>query len=180
MLRRALGTLFLSACVALAVVGCGAGSSAPVPSNRESTGASTPAAPAPAQSTDHSVQEYGSKASGTQADAPVAAMRSFFRAMSGGDYAGVCAGLAAANVKQLSRFSDRGGCPAALKLLNFKGAKPTARAAAEAAIDSVRIKGDTAFVLFTPKGGRPSFFVMKRESGSWKAISPTPGTPLSP
>jgi hypothetical protein len=174
---------------ALAASGCGSSSPASTASSTESTatqeataspltGESAPQASA--QGADHSVQEYGAKASGEQASAPVAAMRSFFRAMSTGEHAGICAGLAAANVKELSRFSKQGGCPAALKLLNLKDAEPAAKAAARAPVQSVRIKGDTAFVLFTPKGGKPSFFVMKREGGAWKSISPAPGTPLQP
>ena len=59
-------------------------------------------------------------------------------------------------------------------------ARAKAKAAAAAPIKSVRVKGDTAFIIFTPKGGKPSFFVMKREGGAWKAISLGPGTPLEP
>ena len=55
-----------------------------------------------------------------------------------------------------------------------------ARTAADASVTSVRIKGDTAFVIFTPKGGLASYLVMKREGSAWKAISVTPGTPLEP
>jgi len=184
----------LSACVALAAAGCGSSSPASPASSSESTAAQEGAAPttagettsqsagsAPVESGDHSVQEYGSKASGTEASAPSAAMRSFFTAFAAPDYAKVCAGLAAANLEELSQFAKQGGgCPAALKLLNLHAGASEAKAAAAAPIKSVRVKGDTAFIIFTPKGGKPSFFVMKREGGAWKAISLGPGTPLEP
>lgn len=69
---------------------------------------------------------------------------------------------------------------AALKTLLTAAAATEARRAAEAAVTSVRIKGGTAFVLFRPKGGVPSYFVMKEEGGGWKAIGLAPGTPIDP
>jgi hypothetical protein len=100
------------------------------------------------------------------------------------DFKGMCTALAVSNREQLAQFAEgkggSGGCAAALgKLLN-PSVTGEARAAAEASITSVRIKGDTAFAIFTPKGGSASYLVMKREGGAWRAISVTPGTPLEP
>jgi hypothetical protein len=104
--------------------------------------------------------------------------------METGDYARVCADLTAANRKQLQSFGagkgGSGGCTAALKALLDPAVAAEARKAADAAVTSVRIKGGTAFVLFTPKGGMRSYFVMKEEGGGWKAIGLAPATPVNP
>lgn len=106
--------------------------------------------------------------------------------MAAHDYAGVCAGLSATNRLQLQAFlkykhPHGGGCASVLKmLLKSPQVIASARNAARGAISAVRVKDDTAFFLFRPKGGPPSYFVMKREKGAWKAISLAPGTPLNP
>jgi hypothetical protein len=113
----------------------------------------------------------------------VAAAHSFFTAMATHDYARLCAGLGVSNREQLAAFvkgKSSGGCVAALKTLLTATAATEGRKAAEAVVTSVRVKGGTAFVLFRPKGGVPSYFVMKEEGGGWKAIGLAPGTPIDP
>jgi hypothetical protein len=121
-------------------------------------------------------------AGGSGKAALTAAAHSFFTAMATRDYARLCTGLAASNREQLAAFvkGGQGGCAAALKALLDPAAAAEARKAADAAVTSVRIKGDSAFVLFRPKGGVLSYFVMKEEGGRWKATSLEPGTPLNP
>jgi hypothetical protein len=173
-------TLVIMAAIAFALfgaAGCGSGSSTSPTSSAESTATLKPT---PRSKGDNSIQEYGSAASGAKAGPPIAAMHSFLSALAGSDYARICAGLAASNVEELSGLSEK-GCPDAIKRLNLRAAATSAaKAAARAPVKSVRIQGDTAFVLFTPAGGEPSFFVMKEENGSWKATSLGPGTPLHP
>jgi hypothetical protein len=55
-----------------------------------------------------------------------------------------------------------------------------AKKAAAATVSRVRINDGTAFVLFQPRGGKPSYFVMKEEDGAWKATSISVGAPLHP
>jgi hypothetical protein len=112
-------------------------------------------------------------------------MRSFLRAYGARDYAGVCAGLASLNREQLAQFTkSKSGsphsCPALLAKLLSPTAAPEAKRAAAGAISGVRIGKGTAFVLFRPAGGKPSYFVLKEEDGAWKAIGLAPGTPLHP
>lgn len=130
-----------------------------------------------------SITGYGSAASSAQKAALASAAHSFFAAMASRDYAGVCKGLAASNRAALENFLKAahrtGGCPAVLKTLLLR-AIPEARKAAAGKITAVRVKGPTAFVLFRPQGGAPSYFVLKREGSAWKAISLAPGTPLNP
>jgi hypothetical protein len=133
---------------------------------------------------DGSIQSYGTAAAGADKASVSGAVHSFLAAMASQDYAGMCATLAASNRRQLSAFagarSASDGCPVALMKLLNPAVAGEARAAAEASVTSVRVKGDTAFAIFTPKRGSESYLVMKREGGAWKATSVTPGTPLEP
>lgn len=176
----------------MAVGGCGSGSSsssttaATAPPAKSATPPAAPAPRSPAENSPGStITEYGAAAEGSGKAAVIAAAHSFFTAIATHDYAALCAGLAASNREQLAAFAKGeggpGGCAAALKkLLGSAAAATEAREAAAAPITSVRIKGATAFVLFTPKGGSASYFVMKEEGGRWKAISLEPGAPLNP
>ena len=184
----------LLAVLALVVgaAGCGSGSSgttggttAAAPSPPAKTGGTPEAPPAnPKESSPgSSITGYGTAAGGADKATVVAAAHSFFTAMASGDHARLCAGLTAVNREQVAAFTKGkhpGGCAAALKALLVPAAATEARKAADAAVTSVRIKGGTAFVLFRPKGGVPSYFVMKEEGGAWKAIGLAPGTPIDP
>jgi hypothetical protein len=136
------------------------------------------------QTPEASIEGYGSAAQGATKSQIANTALAFFRAMAAHDYAKLCAGILASNRASLQSFlkaehKEAGGCPAALStLLVHPG--PEASKAAHGTVTGVRIKGDTAFVLFRPKGGVPSYFVLKREGGAWKAISLAPGTPLNP
>ena len=104
--------------------------------------------------------------------------------MAASDYAKVCDGLSASNRKELQAFTKAkpklSGCPSVLKTLISTRGVPEALKAAAGTLTAVRVKGDTAFVIFRPKGGKTSYFVMKREGGAWKAIGLSTGTPLNP
>ena len=104
--------------------------------------------------------------------------------MAASDYAKVCEAITASNRKELQAFTkakhQSSGCPSILKMLISTRGVPEAKKAAAGRLISVRVKGDTAFVIFAPKGGKPSYFVLKREAGAWKAIGLAPGTPLNP
>jgi hypothetical protein len=131
-----------------------------------------------------SIKTYGSSATSAQKAALAAAAFSFFKAMAASDYAKVCTDISASNRKELQAFSKAkpksSSCPAVLKTLISTRGVPEAKKAAAGKLISVRVKGDTAFVIFAPKGGKPSYFVLKREAGAWKAIGLAPGTPLNP
>ncbi len=138
----------------------------------------------PSSGGDKSIQTYGSAADSAQKTAIAAAAFSFFRSLASHDYAKVCSGLSASNREQLQNYLKLGkakakSCPALLTTLLRSGA-PEALKATAGTLDAVRVKGDTAFVIFRPKGGKASYFVMKREAGAWKAISLAPGSPLYP
>lgn len=131
---------------------------------------------------DRSIQEFGTQAGGAQAGEVSTAAHSFFAAMAASDYPGVCESLLASNRKQLQAFlkaARHPSCPGAVKRLILPAAVTQARMAATAAVSAVRVKGDTAFVLFHPQGGPASYIAMKREGGAWRAIGLAPGAPLN-
>jgi hypothetical protein len=176
----------LSLALALGVGGCGSGSSSTVQASTtapaRSRTSTSPAGPKES-SPGASITGYGAAAEGSGKVAVTAAAHSFFTAMATRDYAGLCSDLAAANRRQLRvllKGQASGGCPSILKTLLDPAAATEAQKAAEAPVTSVRIKGDTAFAIFTPKGGVPSYFVMKEEGGGWKAVGLAPGTPVDP
>jgi hypothetical protein len=131
---------------------------------------------------ENSIQTYGSAATPAQKASLAATAFSFFHALAAADYARVCSDLTSANRQQIQAFlknksQKAGGCAAVMPtLLHSVGSE--ARRAAAGRLSTVRVKGDTAFVLFEPKGGKPSYFVLKREGSAWKPISLAPGTPL--
>jgi hypothetical protein len=183
------GIIAALAALALAAgaVGCGSGSSSSStttgPLASPATAPDTPAASPTESSPGSSIEEYGVAAQGAGKAAVAAAAHSFFTAMATRDYAGLCAGLAASNRRQLGVFlkgKPPSGCRSILKTLLNSTAVTEARKAAGAAITSVRVKGGTAFIILKPKNGVPSYFVMKEEGGDWKAISLAPGTPIDP
>jgi hypothetical protein len=156
------------------------------PTNGQSTPQSTTTTPTTgsSQTPENSIKTYGSAASSAEQAALAATAFSFFKAMAASDYAKLCAGISASNRKELEAFDkakhEKLACPALLKkLIGTRGA-PEARKAAAGKLISVRVKGSTAFVIFKPKGGTPSYFVLKREGSGWRAISLAPGSPLNP
>ena len=135
-----------------------------------------------AQAGDHSIQEYGTEASGGQEAAIVAAMRAFLRALADSDYPKVCAWLTGSNREQLEQVlkAQGGDCVSFLKKVLTPAASAEARKALAGQISKVRVKEGNAFVLFRPPGGKVSYFVLKEEGGEWKATGLASGTPLNP
>jgi hypothetical protein len=177
--------------MALVLGGCGGSGSTTSSEGSATSSAGPPTAQAEAPSTgngaeggDNSIQTYGAAADGAEKAMIANTAFSFFRALADRDYTKVCAGLASANRKALKAFpklkhKQGGGCATVLStLLGTMG--PEARKAANGTLTAVRVKGDTAYDLFSPRGGVASYFVLKREGGAWKAISLAPGMPLNP
>lgn len=131
-----------------------------------------------------SIQGYGTAAGAADEASVSGAVHSFLAAMAGQEYVKMCVDLAASNRRQLAAFAGpeagSDGCAVALKKLLNPALAGEAQAAADGSVTSVRVKGDTAFAIFTPKGGSASYLVMKREGDGWKATGVTPGTPLEP
>jgi hypothetical protein len=130
-----------------------------------------------------SLQTFGSSAEGEPEAEVLAAFRGYLKDVATGNFAGICHTLTDANLQQLKEYVAKAGkedsCPALLAELLASQAQP-ARDAAAGEIGQVRLKGTDAIVLFTPRGGKPSWFTMTKEDGRWRVISLTAGTPLDP
>lgn len=135
---------------------------------------------------DNSIQTYGDEAGRADRADVTKAMFAYFRALAAQDYAKVCAGLSEKTREGIEQFMKlqhkSGGCTSLLKtLLSISpGGTLEAKKAAEGSVGHVRIGEGNAFVLFTPAGGKPSYFVMKEENGQWKATGINSGSPLNP
>lgn len=159
------------------------------PSGTQSTpaegGSSTSTTPSgTSASPDNSIQTYGSAASGSEKAAVLSATHSFFHALAATNYASVCSQLASSNRKELQQYLKLGhskahSCATLLPTL-LRNIGPSANKAAKGTFTAVRIQGPRAFVLFRPKGGPPSYFLMLKEGGTWKPTSLAPGVPLNP
>jgi hypothetical protein len=207
--RRALAVL-AAAFALIAVSGCGSSSSSSstestaastaspetstpgatttTPSGTQSTptegGSSTTTPSGTSASPDNSIQTYGSAAGGAEKAAVLSATHSFFHALAAPNYASVCSQLASSNRKELQQYLKLGhskahSCATLLPTL-LQNIGPTASKAAKGTFTAVRIQGPRAFVLFRPKGGPPSYFLMLKEGGTWKPTSLAPGVPLNP
>jgi hypothetical protein len=133
---------------------------------------------------DDSIQTFGDEAESSEEEEIVAAMGSFLRAMASDDYPAICAGISAANreqLEQLVKLKKEGptDCPSLLKTL-LVGPNTEAQKAAEGTVYEVRVEGENAFILFTPRDGTASYFVMKRDPDGWKSTSIGAGTPFDP
>ena len=132
-----------------------------------------------------SILRYGAAAGGAERRSVERAARAYFAAFAAREYSKLCGALGAVNREDLQgsgRALPHSGAGCASSLQALIGHSPivaAGRKAAKGEIFGVRIKGDTAFVLFRPVGGEPSYFALKREAGAWKAISLAPGEPLS-
>jgi hypothetical protein len=132
-----------------------------------------------------SLETFGSNAEGEARDAVVAALHTYLGDIATGRFKHICEKLLTeGNREQLEAYLKSTAkapqdCPEMLASLLKKQGK-AARAAAAGAIQRVRIEGKNAIVVFTPRGGPRSYFAMTEESGSWRVISLTTGTPIDP
>jgi hypothetical protein len=181
----ALGVLAL-----LCLGGCGGGGG----SSQSQTQSSSEAQPGQAKgaapeevNAEESIESFGEEAEGSERDEVLAAFHAYLGALSEGDERGACARLAANVQQSLSQLAAKAkkslSCPQLLEALLSPQAGQIARGQEEGKITKVRVKGDTAFVVFHAPGARLFQLTFAREGGEWKATSlsasvlaPTPPT----
>lgn len=135
---------------------------------------------------DNSVQVYGDEAGAAERAEVTKAMFAYFGALATLNYPKACSELSEVTKDAMERFMkaqhESGGCTSLLKKLHIISPSGVveAKKAAEGSVGHVRIGEGNAFVLFTPAGGKPSYFAMKEEAGAWKAVSASAGSPLVP
>ncbi len=163
MLRGTTGTGRLlplaAALVALAVVGCGGGGG----SSSKTTASGN-------------IQTYGAEADKSDRAAVAAALRGYFDARADGDWARSCTYLATRTRRELEQFTSLSprlkGADCGKLVGAVSAAMPAEQrarsTAAVTAILSVRVKGDTAAVIYRSAGGVKSAIPMVREGSDWK------------
>lgn len=149
--------------LALLVAGCGGSDSS---SSSGSTGSELGAAAAVQKA-----EEFGSEASGSEAKGPEAALRGYSDARANGEWSKACSYVAKDLLKVYSRLQKEGGCASFVKKTT-KGLSPDERAAlAEIKVESVRLEGDSGYVIYTDAKGSQQARPVEREGSAWKVSS---------
>ena len=168
MSRRALIAPLLGAVL---LSGCGGGSSG---ESSSSTQSSNEAQEAP-QNAEASIEGYGEEAEGADREAVLSSFHEYLGAQAQGDDAKAC-DLLATNVQEslqslAAKSKKELTCAQLLELLLSPQAKQIAKGQAEGEIRKVRVKGETAFVVFHAPGARLYQLTMVEEEGEWKTTS---------
>lgn len=151
----------------------------------EEESASPPAGTPQHENPERSLETFGSNAEGAARAKVLAAMRTYFGDIASGNFNHICSTLLTkGNREQLQAYLNASAngaksCPELLQSVLKTQAKK-ARAAAAGSVQRVRMEGGNAIIIFTPSGGQKSYFTMTEESGSWRVISLTTGTPMNP
>jgi hypothetical protein len=165
--------------------GCGGGGDSSTQSSPRAQPAQTTGA-APEGSAEESIEGFGSEAEGSEREELLAAFHGYLGALAEGDEQAACAHLAAGVQQSLSRLAAKAkraaDCPGLLEALLSPQADRIARGQDEGRITKVRVKGDTAFVVFHAPGARLYQLNLTEEGDEWKvaALSAAVLAPLLP
>ena len=103
------------------------------------------------------------------------AFHDYLGAIAAKDYPGACSYLAARVTESLAtarrQSQENVSCPQLLEALLSPQAGQIAKGQAEGKVLKLRVKGDTAFVVFHAPGARLYELTLAREGGEWKVTS---------
>lgn len=176
----------LLAVLASVVIGCGSDSSGsdtadePAQAVRGGTDANgAPALPPWVRR----IERFGSEATGRQRAQVIQGYEAYAATLADADYPAACAAMKKRVRNVLERYGlKRGlaGCPGAVAQLAPR-VRQEARRRAAAEIESVRVKGAEAYVLFSAPEAALYLTPMRREGGTWKAgVVFAPSLPVFP
>jgi hypothetical protein len=161
----------------LCLGGCGGGSSSTqsqdqaTSSSEQSTTRSAPAE----ENAEASIESFGEEAGSSEREGVEGAFHGYLGALAQGDEQSACSHLAARVTESLSQLAAKAKkpprCPQLLEALLSPQADQIARGQEEGKITKVRVKGDSAFVIFHAPGARLFELTLAREGGEWKATS---------
>jgi hypothetical protein len=130
---------------------------------------------------DNSVQEYGTEAPESELRQAAAALHGFLDALARRNWAAACTYLSAGTRQSSAQAAGGGvqGCATGLAVITGRIGTATLREAAVADVGSLRVQGDTGFLLYrgVPKGTIYAISVT-REGARWKVASVS-GLPLN-
>jgi hypothetical protein len=157
----------------LCLGGCGGGSSS---SSTQSLSEQTTTQSAPAeQNAEESIESFGEEAGGSEREEVLTAFHGYLGALAEGDEQTACSYLAVRVTESLSQLAAKAkkplACPQLLEALLSPQAGQIAKAQAEGEVTKIRVKGDTAFVVFHAPGARLYELTLAREGEGWKATS---------
>jgi hypothetical protein len=158
----------------LCLGGCGGSSSTQGQGASSSEQATTQSAPKE-ENAEASIEGFGEEAGGSERQEVEGAFHGYLGAIAQGDEQKACSYLAARvseSLKQLAAKAKKTpSCPQLLEALLSPEADQIARGQAEGKITKVRIKGDTAFVVFHAPGARLYQLTLAREGEGWRVTS---------
>lgn len=163
-----LGIALVLACL------CGCGGSGSQGSPQSSSEARAQQGAPKEQSAEESIEGFGSEAEGSQREEVLGAFHNYLGALAEGDEQAACDYLSVRvqqSLQQLAAKAKKVSCPQLLEVLLSAEADQIARGQSEGKITKVRIKGDTAFIVFHAPGARLYQATLAREGGEWKATS---------
>jgi hypothetical protein len=130
---------------------------------------------------DNSIQEYGSEASDSEREEAAIALHAFLAAQANRDWATVCTYLSQKMHEQLEQLAASSGteketsCTATLTSLLAGASSGTPEEVRQADVGSLRVEGDSGFILY--RGARDTNFTISvvEEDGEWKmgALAPS-------
>jgi hypothetical protein len=132
---------------------------------------------------DNSIQIYGTEASSADRAEAALALQGYLNARAAGDWAGACSYLSSGTQELLEKFAERApklkgaGCAEVMAALTEGVPRGALLAEARIEVISLRVEGDSAFVIYESPDDRVSAIPMARENGAWR-VSGMGATPL--
>lgn len=131
-----------------------------------------------AKGADNSIQESGSEAPASELDSAATALHGYLDARAAADWGKACSFMASPVAASLSQLTGEKGSSCAKTMKALSAGLPAAalKEAAIAEVGALRVKGDSAFLLFHGAHGSDYFIPMAREGSAWRvaAIAASP------
>lgn len=157
----------------LCLGGCG-GDSSSTQSSSEATTAQSESAPKE-ENAEEGIEGYGEEAEGSEREEVEGAFHGYLGAIAQGDEQGACSYLSARVTESLQQFAAKAkkeiSCPQLLEALLSPQAEQIAKGQAEGTVTKIRVKGDSAFVVFHAPEARLFQLTLAEEGGEWKTTS---------
>jgi hypothetical protein len=129
---------------------------------------------------DNSIQNFGEEPDQSEFDSADTALSGFMAARAKGDWAGMCADLAAAAAAPLEELASRApqlkgkDCAAILQSLLSRAPASSRANTMTDGLASFRVEGERGFALYHGPKGVDYFVPMVKEDGEWKVGSLAP------
>jgi len=162
--------LIALAALALLVAGCGGGDDGS--GSGESTAANGAIDELGGAAAVAKAEEFGSEASDPEARSAEAALLGYYEAKAEGEWSKACSYLAQ-DLRQLyGRFYKEKGCAAFVEKTTERLSADERAALTELEVESVRVEGDSGYVVYTNAEGSRQAKPIEEEGGAWKLSSP--------